>query len=68
VNEFEQYLIRYGIDPFHVFRMAGVRYLTVHNAIKGNPILPENAEKIKDALFTSLIWISSPQHPGSHLI
>jgi len=51
MTEFEQYLIRYGIDPFYLFRMAEVRYLTVHNAIKGNPIMPENAKKIKDALY-----------------
>jgi hypothetical protein len=51
MNDFEQYLIRYGIDPFYLYRMAEVRYLTVHNAIKGNLILPKNAKKIKDALY-----------------
>jgi hypothetical protein len=36
-------LIRYSIE-------AKVRYLTVYNAQKGNPITDENAKKIKEAV------------------
>ena len=51
MNEFEEYLLLYNIDPFQLFRMAQVRYASVHNAIKGYPITPENAQKITDTLF-----------------
>ena len=50
MNDFEQYLQLYKIDPVRLFRTAKVRYLTVYNAQKGNPITPENAQKIKDAI------------------
>ncbi len=50
MNEFEQYLLLYEIDPVRLSIEAHVRYLTVYNAKKGNPILPENAQKIKDAV------------------
>ena len=51
MNEFEEYLLFYNIDPFHLFGLANVRYASVYNAIKGHPITPENAQKITDTLF-----------------
>ncbi len=50
MTDFEEYLAFYGIDPFHLFGVAHVRYLTVYNAIKGNPLMPENAQKIRQAV------------------
>jgi hypothetical protein len=50
MNEFEEYLALYEIDPVRLPIEAHIRYLTVYNAKKGNPILPENAQKIKDAV------------------
>ena len=50
INEFERYLLQHNIDPYHLYRVAEVRYQTVYNAIKGNPITTGNAQKIKDAL------------------
>jgi hypothetical protein len=51
MNEFEQYLQLYEIDPVRLSIEARVRYLTVYNAKKGNPIMSENAQKIKEAVF-----------------
>ena len=61
MNEFEQYLLLYEIDPVRLSIEAHVRYLTVYNAKKGNPILPENAQKIKDAVLrlTGVPYIGS---------
>jgi hypothetical protein len=50
MNEFERYLHLYEIDPVRLSIVAKVRYLTVSHAMKGNPLFPENAEKIKEAL------------------
>ena len=51
MNTFEQYLKQYEIDPVILSVVGKVRYLTIWNAKKGNPITAENAEKIKQALF-----------------
>jgi hypothetical protein len=77
MNEFEQYLLLYEIDPVRLSIEAHVRYLTVYNAKKGNPILPENAQKIKDAVLrlTGVPYVGSfvlieelgPQFPPSRI-
>ena len=51
MNEFQRYLEFYEIDPVRLSIEAHVRYLTVYNAMKGNPLMPENAQKIKEAVF-----------------
>ena len=50
VAAFERYLQQYKINPVDLSAQAQVRYRIVYNAQKGNPILPENAQKIKDAV------------------
>ncbi len=50
MNAFEQYLAYHEIDPISLSIEAKVRYLTVYNAKKGNPITPENAQKINEAV------------------
>ena len=58
---FEQYLQLYEIDPVRLSTLAHVRYGTVYNAQKGNPITPENAQKIRDAVlqFTGVPYVGS---------
>jgi hypothetical protein len=51
MTPFEQYLELHELDPIRLSIEANVRYLTVYNAKKGNPILPENAKKIREAVF-----------------
>ena len=50
MTNFEEYLALYEIDSVKLSIAAQVRYLTVYNAKKGNPITPENAQKIKLAV------------------
>jgi hypothetical protein len=50
VNTFVQYLHTHQIEPLQLSVLAGVRYVTVWNAVKGNPITAEHAEKIRQAL------------------
>ena len=50
MNAFEQYLQQYEVDPIILAVVGKVRYLTIWNAKKGNPITSENAQKIKQAL------------------
>jgi hypothetical protein len=50
MTEFEEYLALYEIDLIHLSIEAKVRYVTVHNAKRGKPINPDNAEKIKETL------------------
>ena len=50
MNAFEEYLALHEIDPVTLSIQAHVRYLTVWNAKKGNPITAESAQKIKQAL------------------
>ena len=61
MNAFEQYLLLHEIDPVRLSMEAKVRYLTVYNAKKGFPIMPENAQKIKDAVFrlTGIPYVGS---------
>ena len=50
MTEFEQYMQLYEVDPVRLSIAAKVRYLTVYNAQKRHPLMPENAKKIKDAV------------------
>ena len=70
----------YEIDPVRLSMEAHVRYLIVYNAKKGNPILPENAQKIRQAVhqLTGVPYVGSfvlirknppperPNNPGHH--
>ena len=51
MTEFERYMQLYEIDPVRLSIVAKVRYLTVYNAQKGFPIMPENAQKIRNAVY-----------------
>jgi hypothetical protein len=51
MDTFEQYLKQYQIDTVTLAAIAKIRYLTVYNAQKGHPILPESARKIREAVF-----------------
>ena len=50
MNEFQRYLELHEIDPIRLSVEAQVRYQTVYNATKGDALMPESAEKIKEAL------------------
>ena len=46
----ETYLTNNNVDPVRLSVCAGVRYLTVWKAMKGQPIAVEQAQKIRVAL------------------
>jgi hypothetical protein len=50
MNDFERYLQQHEIDPVTLSVVAKVRYSTIYNAKRGDPITPENAQKVKQAL------------------
>lgn len=50
MSSFKQYLEEHNIEPLRLSIVAGVRYATVWNATKGNPITQEQAGKIRVAL------------------
>ena len=50
MNEFQRYLELYEIDLVRLSIEAHVRYLTVYNAQKGLPLVPENAHRIKETV------------------
>ena len=50
MSPLEEYLKQHNTDPVRLSVMAGVRYLTVWNAMKGHPITQEHAQKIRVAL------------------
>jgi hypothetical protein len=50
MNTFERYLTSHNLQALTVALFSRVRYLTVWNAMKGNPILPEQAAKIKESV------------------
>ena len=60
-TEFDQYVIEHKLDTRTLFQVAGVRYAVVYYALRGQPILPEHAEKINQALFrmTGILYMSS---------
>lgn len=49
---FEAYLKEHNLNPLRVSIVARVRYLTVWNAARGNPITAEQARKIKVAVIS----------------
>ncbi len=51
MTDFAEYLALYEIDLVGLSIEAHVRYGTVYNAKKGYPLMPENAKKIKDAVY-----------------
>ncbi len=64
MNTFEQYLQLHEIDPIRLSIEARVRYLTIHNAKKGNPITGENAEKIK----ATVLRLTGVPYDGSFVL
>ena len=64
MNDFERYLQLYEIDSVRLSIAAKVRYLTVYNAKKGNPILPENAQKIR----TAVVQLTGIPYVGSFVL
>ena len=43
---FEEYLQQQNLEALSVSVKAGVRYMTVYNAMKGKPITPQHAQQI----------------------
>ena len=77
MTEFEEYLALYEIDSVYLSIEAHVRYLIIYNAKKGNPIMPENAQKIRKTVYrlTGVPYVGSfvlseasppPQHPNKN--
>ena len=64
MTEFEQYMQLYEIDPIRLSIKAKVRYLTVYNAQKGLPLMPENAQRIRDAV----LQMSGVPYVGSFVL
>jgi hypothetical protein len=48
---FQEYVTQHKIDTRTIFQQARVRYAIVHFALRGEPILPANAQKIRQAVF-----------------
>ena len=69
----ETYLTENQIEPLRLSVIAGVRYSTVWNAIKGNPITAEHAQKIRVALYriTGTVYtgtfVTLPEKPVDEL-
>lgn len=61
MSPLEQYLKDNDIDSVRLSVMAGVRYLTVWNAMKEHPITQEHAQKIRVALqrMTGMVYIGT---------
>lgn len=51
MHPFEAYLKEQQVEPLLLSLEAHVRYLTIWNAMKGNPILPEHAQRIRQTVF-----------------
>jgi hypothetical protein len=52
MTPFAYYLQVHHLEAITVSLKANVRYLTVWNAVKGNPITPSHALKIRQAVIT----------------
>jgi hypothetical protein len=52
MHPFDEYLKQHNLEALAVSIKAQVRYTTVWNATKGNPITPEHAQKIRQAMNT----------------
>jgi hypothetical protein len=50
MHSFEEYLKQHNLEALTVSIKAQVRYVTMWNAIKGNPITSEHAQKIRQAV------------------
>jgi hypothetical protein len=50
MNAFEQYVQQYHLEALTIATISQVRYLTVWNALKGKPITPAHAEKIRQGI------------------
>lgn len=50
MNALTYYLQAHQIEPLQLAMVAGVRYLTVWNALHGRPITSDHAAKIRTAL------------------
>jgi hypothetical protein len=50
MNALAYYLQVHQIEPLQLAMVAGVRYLTIWNALHGRPITSEHAAKIRVAL------------------
>ena len=64
MTAFEEYLALHEIDPISLSVEAKVRYGTIYNAKKGNPITLENAQRIKAAV----LRVTSVPYTGSFAI
>lgn len=67
MHPFEQYLQQHNLEALRVSVVAKVRYMTVYNALKNNPITPEHAQQIRAAVlgltgvpFTGPFMLSNP--------
>ena len=59
MHPFEKYLRQHNLEPLTVSVKAKVRYLTVWNAMKSNPITADQAQKIRQAaIFKMLKFIN----------
>ena len=52
MHSFEEYLQQHNIEPLAVSIKAHVRYFIVWNAIRGNPIVAEHAQMIRQAVLS----------------
>jgi hypothetical protein len=50
MHPFEEYLKQHHLEALAVSIKAQVRYVTVWNAVKGNPITEDHAQKIRQAV------------------
>ena len=51
MQPFEVYLNEHKLEALTVAVNARIRYMTVYNAMKGLPITPKHAQKIRQAVF-----------------
>jgi hypothetical protein len=49
-SSLESFLQAHNLDPVQLSVFAGVRYLTIWNAMKGKPIAADHAQKIRKAI------------------
>ena len=71
MQTFDEYLKSHGLEALAVSIQAGVRYITIYNAVKGNPISYQHAQQIKQAvvMLTSVPFTGNfvlTQQPSVH--
>ena len=64
MHPFERYLQQHDLEPLFVSLAAKVRYITVWNAMKGNPITADHAQRIKQAVF----YLTKVPYTGEFLL